>query len=82
VLADLPQMTAILQRFAADVDELVGARRVADLGAAAALPDRGRTAAPGSRAGPELHNTVLRLAPGGCSRSLKVNMAATFKMSM
>src|SRR5208282_3291099 len=31
---------AILQRIAADIDELARARRVADLGAAAALPDR------------------------------------------
>ena len=33
-------MAAILQRIAADVDELARARRVADLGAAAVLPDR------------------------------------------
>jgi hypothetical protein len=41
VMADLPQVAAIVQRIAADVDELARARRVADLGAAAAaLPDR------------------------------------------
>ena len=40
VVVDLPRVTAILQRIAADVDELARARRVADLGAAAALPDR------------------------------------------
>jgi hypothetical protein len=40
VVADLPRVAAILQRIAADVDELARARRVADLGAAAALPDR------------------------------------------
>ena len=40
VVADLPRVAAILQRVAADVDELARARRVADLGAAAALPDR------------------------------------------
>ena len=38
VMADLPRVAAILQRIAADVDELARARRVADLGAAAALP--------------------------------------------
>ena len=40
VVVDLPRVAAILQRIAADVDELARARRVADLGAAAALPDR------------------------------------------
>jgi len=40
VVADLPRVAAILQRIAADVDELARARRVADLGAAAARPDR------------------------------------------
>ena len=40
VVAGLPRVAAILQRIAADVDELARARRVADLGAAAALPDR------------------------------------------
>ena len=40
VVADLPRVAVILQRIAADVDELARARRVADLGAAAALPDR------------------------------------------
>jgi hypothetical protein len=40
VVADLPRVAAILQQIAADVDELARARRVADLGAAAALPDR------------------------------------------
>ena len=40
VVADLPWVAAIVQRVAADVDELARARRVADLGAAAALPDR------------------------------------------
>jgi len=40
VVADLPRVAAIVQRIAADVDELARARRVADLGAAAALPDR------------------------------------------
>jgi hypothetical protein len=39
-VADLPRVAAIVQRIAADVDELARARRVADLGAAAALPDR------------------------------------------
>jgi hypothetical protein len=39
-MADLPRVAAILQRIAADVDELARARRVADLGAAAALPGR------------------------------------------
>ena len=38
VVADLPRVDAILQRIAADVDELARARRVADLGAAATLP--------------------------------------------
>ena len=38
--ADLPRLAAIVQRIAADIDELARARRVADLGAAAALPDR------------------------------------------
>jgi hypothetical protein len=33
-------VTAIVQRIAADIDELAPARRVADLGAAAALADR------------------------------------------
>jgi hypothetical protein len=40
VVADLPRVAAIVQRIAADVDELARARRVADLGAAAAGPDR------------------------------------------
>jgi hypothetical protein len=40
VVADLPRVAAIVQRIAADLDELARARRVADLGAAAALPDR------------------------------------------
>jgi len=40
VVVDLARVAAILQRVAADVDELARARRVADLGAAAALPDR------------------------------------------
>ena len=39
LVADLPRVAAIVQRIAADVDELARARRVADLGAAAALPD-------------------------------------------
>ena len=38
VVVDLPRVTAILQRIAADVDELARARRVADLDAAAAGP--------------------------------------------
>ncbi len=40
VVVDLPRVVAILQRVASDVDELARARRLADLGAAAALPDR------------------------------------------
>jgi hypothetical protein len=40
LVADLPRVAAIVQRIAADVAELALARRVADLGAAAALPDR------------------------------------------
>ena len=40
VIVDLPRVAAILQRIAADVDELARARRVADLGAAATVPDR------------------------------------------
>ncbi len=40
VVGDLPRVVAILQRVASDVDELARARRLADLGAAAALPDR------------------------------------------
>ena len=40
VMIDQPRVAAILQRIAADVDELARARRVADLGAAAVLPDR------------------------------------------
>jgi hypothetical protein len=40
VMADLPRVAAILQRIAADVDELARARRVADPGAAAVGPDR------------------------------------------
>jgi hypothetical protein len=39
LVADLPRVAAILHRIAADVDELARARRVADLGAAAAGPD-------------------------------------------
>ena len=39
-MADLPRVTAILNRIAADVDELARARRVADLDAAAVLGDR------------------------------------------
>jgi hypothetical protein len=33
-MVDLPRVAAIVQRIAADVDELARARRVADLGAA------------------------------------------------
>ena len=40
VVVDLPRVAAILQRIAADIDELARARRAADLGAAGALPDR------------------------------------------
>jgi hypothetical protein len=39
VMADLPRVAAILQRIAADVDELARARRVQDLSTAAVLPD-------------------------------------------
>jgi hypothetical protein len=39
VMADLPRVAAILQRIAADVDELARARRVQDLNTAAVLPD-------------------------------------------
>jgi hypothetical protein len=35
VVVDLPRVAAIVQRIAADVDELARPRRVADLGAAA-----------------------------------------------
>ncbi len=38
-MADLPRVAAILQRIAADVDELAQARRVQDLNTAAVLPD-------------------------------------------
>jgi len=40
VVIGLPRVAAIVQRIAADVDELARARRVADLGAAAVGPDR------------------------------------------
>jgi hypothetical protein len=40
VVAGLPRVAAILQRVAADIDELARARRVADLEAAAVLPGR------------------------------------------
>jgi hypothetical protein len=40
VVVDLPRVAAILQRIAADVDELARARRAAGLGAAGALPDQ------------------------------------------
>ena len=40
VVAGLPRVAAILNRIAADVDELARARRVADLDAAAVLGDR------------------------------------------
>jgi hypothetical protein len=39
-MVDLSRVAAILQRIAADVDELARARRVTDLGVAGALPDR------------------------------------------
>jgi hypothetical protein len=39
-MVDLPRVAAILQRVAADVDELARARRMADLGSAATLPHR------------------------------------------
>jgi hypothetical protein len=39
-VVDLPQVAAILDRIAADVDELARARRVDDLAAAAVLPGR------------------------------------------
>jgi len=38
-MAGLPRVAAIVQRIAADVDELARARRVQDLNAAAVLPD-------------------------------------------
>jgi hypothetical protein len=40
MMVDLPRVAAIVQRIAADVDELARARRVADLGAAATVSDR------------------------------------------
>jgi len=40
VMAGLPRLAAIVQRIAADADELARARRVADLSTAAALPGR------------------------------------------
>ena len=40
LVAGLPRVAAIVQRIAADVEELARARRVADLGAAAGGPDR------------------------------------------
>src|SRR4051794_38918291 len=40
VVIDLPRVSAILDRIAADIDELARARRVDDLTAAAVLPDR------------------------------------------
>jgi hypothetical protein len=39
IMADLPGVAAIVQRIAADVDELARARRVQDLVTAAVLPD-------------------------------------------
>ncbi|MGO8892276.1 MAG: hypothetical protein ACLP8X_28135 [Streptosporangiaceae bacterium] len=72
-MADLPRVAAIVQRIAADVDELARARRVADLGAAAALPDRraerrrraGRTWTSGSSAAATSYPSPS--APGTCS---------------
>ena len=52
-MAGLPRVAAILQRIAADVDELARARRAADLGAAGALPDR-RAERRRRAAGPDL----------------------------
>ena len=40
VVAGLPRVAAILDRIAADIDELASARRVDDLAAAAVLPGR------------------------------------------
>lgn len=40
VAIDLPRVAAILDRIAADIDKLAGARRVGDLAAAAVLPGR------------------------------------------
>jgi hypothetical protein len=40
VVVDLPRVAAILDRIAADIDELARARRVGDLAAAAVLPGR------------------------------------------
>jgi hypothetical protein len=40
VAVDLARVAAVIDRIAADVDELVRARRVQDLDAAALLPDR------------------------------------------
>ena len=39
VVIDLPRVTAILDRIAADIDKLARARRVQDLATAAVLPD-------------------------------------------
>jgi hypothetical protein len=54
VAVDLARVAAVIDRIAADVDELARARRVQDLTTAAALPDpRGRNAA-GGLAEPDL----------------------------
>src|SRR5260370_41946644 len=61
VVVDLPRVAAILQRIAADVDELARARRLAHLGAAAALPDlRARPLRPAAGPAPGLR-PILRL---------------------
>jgi len=52
---NLTRVRAVIDRIAADLDELARARQVADLGASAVLPDRrGGAPAPAGRTGPGL----------------------------
>jgi hypothetical protein len=80
VVIDLPRVAAILDRIAADIDELARARRADDLAAAAVLPARGR-AGPGFSGvlppseGPGILGTILgrlrgRAVPPGEQQSL------------
>jgi hypothetical protein len=67
VAVDLARVRAVLDRIAADVDELVRARRVQDLNNAAVLPDPRRTPPAAGRAGP---GVPVLLHPAAAARFL------------
>ena len=67
---DLARVRAVIDRIAADVDELARARRVQDLNTAACCPTAGGTPPPAGRADLEFRAYTHRLPPGStCSRT-------------